>query len=67
MRVFIDTDIVNSAGLRLPCVSGLFYEMNCYDGVPISGLPLTVGEARKRLLELIPEDLIVRQLESDRI
>ncbi len=29
------------------------------------GLPLTVGEARKRLMELIPEELIVKQIEKD--
>jgi hypothetical protein len=37
--------------------------MKRYDGVPISGLPLTVGEARKRLMELIPEELIVKRIE----
>lgn len=66
-EIFLDTDMINRAGLRLPYISSLLYEMKRYDGVPIDGLPLTVGEARKRLLELIPEDLIVRQLESDRI
>jgi hypothetical protein len=37
--------------------------MKRYDGVPINGLPLTVGEARKRLMELIPEELIVKRIE----
>ncbi|MHB9038075.1 MAG: energy-coupling factor ABC transporter ATP-binding protein [Armatimonadota bacterium] len=66
-EIFLNTDMIDRAGLRLPYVSGLLYEMKRYDGVPIDGLPLTLGEARKRLLELIPEDLIIRQLEGDRI
>ena len=43
----------------MPYISGLLYELKKYDGVPIDGLPLTIGEAREKLLELIPEDLIV--------
>lgn len=66
-EIFLDTDMIDRAGLRLPYISGLLYEMKRYDGVPINGLPLTVGEARKRLLELIPGDLIIRQFEGDRI
>ena len=66
-EIFLDTDMIDSAGLRLPYISSLLYEMKRYDGVPINGLPLTVGEARKRLLELIPEDLIIRQFEGDRV
>ena len=65
--IFLDTDMIDRAGLRLPYISGLLYEMKRFDGVPIDGLPLTLGEARKRLLELIPEDLIIRQFEGDRI
>jgi len=47
----------------LPYISTLLHEMKRYDGVPINGLPLTVGEARKRLMELIPEELIVKRIE----
>jgi cobalt/nickel transport system ATP-binding protein len=64
-EIFLDTEMIHSAGLRLPYVSSLLYEMKRYDGVPIDGLPLTLGEARIRLLELIPEDLIVKQLEGE--
>ncbi len=39
----------------VPFISTLFHEMKRYDGVPISGLPLTVGEARKRFMQLIPK------------
>ena len=40
-------------------------KIKVYDGLPLNGLPLTVGEARKRLMELIPEELIVKQIEKD--
>jgi hypothetical protein len=52
--------MLEQAGLRLPYVSRLLHEMKNLDGVPINGLPLTVGEARQRLLELLPEDVLVR-------
>ena len=61
--VFGDHDMLDRAGLRLPYISTLLHEMKRYDGVPIDGLPLTVGEARKRLMELIPEELIVKRVE----
>jgi hypothetical protein len=56
---------MDRAGLRLPYISNLLYQMKRYDGVPINGLPLTIGEARKRLLELIPEDLIANPFRGD--
>ncbi len=62
-KVFGDHDMLDRAGLRLPYISTLLHEMKRYDGVPINGLPLTVGEARKRLMELIPEELIVKRIE----
>ena len=62
-KVFGDYDMLDRAGLRLPYISTLLDEMKRYDGVPINGLPLTVGEARKRLMELIPEELIVKRIE----
>jgi cobalt/nickel transport system ATP-binding protein len=58
-EIFCDHEMITRASLRLPYVSGLIFDMKRYDGVPIDGLPLTVGEARKRLLELIPEELIL--------
>jgi cobalt/nickel transport system ATP-binding protein len=57
-EIFQDHELIHQAGLRLPYISRLLHEMKTYDGVPISGLPLTVGEARKHLLELIPPDVI---------
>jgi len=38
--------------------------MKQHDGVPINGLPLTIGVARTQLLELIPEDMIIKQPEG---
>jgi cobalt/nickel transport system ATP-binding protein len=61
-EVFGDHEMLSRACLRLPYISTLLLEMKQYDGVPINGLPLTVGDARKRLLELIPAELIARQI-----
>jgi hypothetical protein len=57
--------MLDRASLRLPYVSRLLHEMKRYDGVPINGLPLTVGEARKRLLELLPEDILEKDTELE--
>ncbi len=64
--IFCDYDMIEQACLRLPYIASLLHKMKEYDGVPINGLPLTIGEARLRLLELIPEDVIVRHPESMR-
>ena len=64
-EVFCDHELMDRAGLRLPYISNLLYQMKRYDGVPINGLPLTIGEARKRLLELIPEELITNPFRGD--
>jgi cobalt/nickel transport system ATP-binding protein len=64
-EVFCDHELLDRAGLRLPYISNLLYQMKRYDGVPINGLPLTIGEARKRLLELIPEELITNPFRGD--
>jgi len=56
--IFGDDEMVKKAHLRLPYISGLLYELKKYDGVPIDGLPLTIGEAREKLLELIPDDVL---------
>jgi cobalt/nickel transport system ATP-binding protein len=63
-EVFGDYEMLDRAGLRLPYVSTLLNEMKRYDGLPINGLPLTVREARKRLMELIPDELIVKRIEG---
>lgn len=62
--IFLDHEMLKSAGLRLPYISSLLHEMKQYDGVPINGLPLTIGEARKRMLELIPEEILIKRFEE---
>jgi cobalt/nickel transport system ATP-binding protein len=62
--IFCDYDMIDKACLRLPYIASLLHKMKEHDGVPINGLPLTIGEARLRLLELIPEDVIARHQES---
>ncbi|NQT21381.1 MAG: ATP-binding cassette domain-containing protein [Planctomycetes bacterium] len=61
-EVFTDQNVVDEAGLRMPYISRLVHELRLYDGVPVNGFPLTVGEARVRLVELIPPEIIVRGL-----
>jgi cobalt/nickel transport system ATP-binding protein len=59
-EVFCDHEMIDEACLRLPYIATLLHRMKEHDGVPINGLPLTIGEARMRLLELIPEDVIIK-------
>ncbi len=61
-EVFCDQELLRRSSLRLPYVSRLLDELNRIDGIPLNGLPLTIGEARLQLLELIPEGLIVPPL-----
>jgi len=66
-EVFTAPEEMANVKLRLPYIAGLLHDLKRFDGVPIEGLPLTVGEARKRLLELIPEALIAgKRLWSDK-
>ncbi len=57
-EIFCDQEMIDRACLRIPYISSLLYEMKRYDGVPIEGLPLTIGEARKQLSALIPADAV---------
>jgi cobalt/nickel transport system ATP-binding protein len=63
-EIFCNREMIVRAKLRLPYVSRLMYEMKRHDGVPIDGLPLTIGEARARLLELIPKEMILPGIEE---
>ncbi len=58
-EIFCHQEMIVRAKLRIPYVSRLMYEMKRHDGVPIDGLPLTIGEARAQLLELIPKEMIL--------
>ena len=57
--MFQDQNLIEKTGLRLPYVASLMQELKTQDGVPIEGMPLTIGEARNQLLEFIPRDLRV--------
>ncbi|MBI5637179.1 MAG: ATP-binding cassette domain-containing protein [Nitrospinae bacterium] len=59
-EILSDHAVMHGAGLRLPYISSLLHEMKTGDGLPINGLPLTIGEARKRFLELIPDEVFSR-------
>jgi cobalt/nickel transport system ATP-binding protein len=61
-EVFCDQELLRRSSLRLPYVSRLLDELNRIDGIPMDGLPLTIGEARLQLLELIPQELVVPPL-----
>jgi len=61
-EVFRDQELVHGASLRLPYVSRLLDELKRLDGVPIHSVPLTLREARRQLLELIPDELILPAL-----
>ena len=63
-EIFCHQEMIVRAKLRLPYVSRLMYEMKRHDGVPINGLPLTIGEARAQLLELIPKEMILPGIEE---
>ena len=65
-EIFCHQEMIVRAKLRLPYVSRLMYEMKRHDGVPINGLPLTIGEARAQLLELIPKEMILPEIEEIR-
>jgi cobalt/nickel transport system ATP-binding protein len=62
--IFRDTGLIEEAHLRLPYISSLLYEMENLDGVPIGNLPLTIREARMRLLELIPGDILKERIKG---
>jgi cobalt/nickel transport system ATP-binding protein len=65
-EIFCDRDLIAQASLRLPYVSHLLDDLNRLDGVPIEGVPLTLGEARTQLLKLIPDEVIVKPLEEEK-
>jgi cobalt/nickel transport system ATP-binding protein len=52
-QVFAHVDEIRAAGLRLPRIAHLMEILRKEDGLGESDLPLTIGEARKELKELI--------------
>lgn len=63
-EVFCEHEMIDQACLRLPHIAALLHKMKQSDGVPINGLPLTLGEARTRLLELIPESIMLKHAKT---
>ena len=64
-EVFADREMLSRAHLRLPYISRLLYELRHLDGAPIDSIPLTIGEARLKLLELIPEDRLIHGIRGE--
>jgi len=63
--IFNDHDLVDAAGLRLPHISRLIHELRNLDGIPVNGLPLTIREARTKLVEMISSDVLLEQLSKN--
>ncbi len=61
-KIFADHEMVDKASLRLPYISRLLHELHHYDGVPLANVPLTINEARQRIMEIIPPDLVIDKL-----
>ncbi|MBI4634633.1 MAG: ATP-binding cassette domain-containing protein [Deltaproteobacteria bacterium] len=56
-EVFTAPEEMAQVKLRLPHIAELIYRLKNEDGVPFDNIPLTVGEARKQLLALLPTDI----------
>ena len=52
-EIFGDEELIARAGLRLPFVSQVFHELKIQDGLVASPLPLTVGQARLKFIEML--------------
>ncbi|MBI4335441.1 MAG: ATP-binding cassette domain-containing protein [Candidatus Omnitrophica bacterium] len=52
-EAFSQPEMLTKIRLRLPYITHLIEELRRKDGVPLNGLPLTVGEARRRLVEVM--------------
>lgn len=55
-QVFNERETVRRAGLRLPRVAHLWEILQKKDQLPLTGLPLTIGEARRQLLKVMEEE-----------
>jgi len=64
-EVFADPERAAKAGLRLPVVAQLFYEIDRASGMGPGGLPLTVAEAKERILQWLAGDATVDAGEDD--
>ena len=64
-RVFSDHQLVKDASLRLPYISTLVHELQNLDGAPIKGIPLTLIEARRKIMEVIPDHILIERLKHE--
>jgi cobalt/nickel transport system ATP-binding protein len=58
-EVFLESAFLEEIGLRLPYVSQLLEQMKINDGLLLNELPLTIGQARRRLIELMPTNSLI--------
>ncbi len=63
--VFSDSGLVNGASLRLPYISTLVQELRNLDGAPIEGFPLTLLEARQKIMDIIPPELLIEKMKNE--
>jgi cobalt/nickel transport system ATP-binding protein len=52
-EVFADVDMIRNAELRLPRIAHLIEILKKEDRLNFSEIPLTIGEARRELLQLV--------------
>lgn len=56
--VFSSTPVMEEVDLRLPYVTHLVEELKNKDKLPLDGLPLTIKDARSKLVSFLTEDFI---------
>jgi cobalt/nickel transport system ATP-binding protein len=56
--VFLESEMIRDAKLRLPRIAHLIEILKKKDNIDIDHLPLTIGEARRELLKLIPVEKV---------
>lgn len=54
-QVLANPQVAAEAGLRIPLISQLFYELERRDGLSSGPLPLTIAAARQRILQWLPQ------------
>ena len=57
LEVFSDPAMIKEVHLRLPYITHFIEELRKKDGLILNGLPLTIGEARRKLVELLPKEI----------
>lgn len=65
-EVLGDADLAARAGLRMPLVAQLFESLRAADGLPVDRLPLTVGEARRQIMDMLTSGVRPAVAEGDR-